>query len=73
MNTTTRQIIDSIINARTRLQAALAARQRATQRSAVRSLVLNKTISNDHDLPPAPVCYPRYDDAFTHEQEATRL
>jgi len=30
----------------------------------------------DHELPPAPVCYPQGDadtDPFTHEQEATRL
>jgi len=45
MNTNTRQIIDSIINARTRLTAALALAHAATQRSAVRSLTINKTIS----------------------------
>lgn len=44
MNITTRQIINAIINARTRLTAALALAHAATQRSAVRSLTLSGNI-----------------------------
>jgi len=44
MNTTTRQTINAIINARTRLTAALAQRHAATQRSAVRAATLSGLI-----------------------------